>query len=685
MVKPIYSLDEIERYYEEDGPLGKLLPDYRFRTEQLNLTKAIGSAFTEQEFLLAEAGTGVGKTLAYLLPAVLWSLEEKDKVVIATRTKALQQQLIEQDIPLIKRLIRTDFACAEAKGRENFLCWNKYINILAGKKRLQDEEIKFLSHVLPWVEKSETGDKKELRLGGALMKHWGILAADRKSCLRDRCIHHEKCFRLKMIKRLEKAQIIITNHALLLSDIQVDNHLLPEYHYLVIDEAHSLDREAFDKFSMRFSFGDSLEHLEYLQKTYLPRIEGLFPSGRGDLEECQNHILVAIKLLREYFFALNRAPSNSNEATLVIKPDELEKTWLLEALEIHRDWQYSMNLLLQKLIKVEENISGIEGSEELSHIIISLQEEADYAFQINEEHFFQNDMLVWLAYDQGKVRELSSSPICLAGELQNRLYHNLKSLILVSATLAVEGRFDYFLNKFGLDNLQQEDRLKTVQEKSPFDYEKQAGYILISDIPARNEDDYSEKLAETLKQIIEITGGRTLILFTSRQQLRHVASLIRPFCEQCRIRLLVQNEDGGFETLKELYTALPRSIIMGLDTFWEGIDLKGELLKCLVVVKLPFRSPEEPFCQAWEKYYQQLNQSSFNHFMLPDAVIRLKQGVGRLIRSEKDRGAVIILDARLSKSSYSRVFINSLPFKNPRILSSMQFAPELEKWVRNQR
>ena len=285
------------------------------------------------------------------------------------------------------------------------------------------------------------------------MKHWDILAADRKSCRKDKCLYHEKCFRLKMIKRLEKSQIIVTNHALLLSDVQVDNRLLPEYHYLIIDEAHSLDREAFDKLSLRFSFGDSMELLEYLQKAHLPHIKELSSVDRELLEECLTHISMAVKLLKEYFSALNRPLSSKNnyEPTLVIKAADLEKAWFLEALEIHQDWQDIINLLLKDLKKLEECMEGVEESEELSRIIISLQEEADHAFQINEEHSFK--VICWFGLIvNGKGKAVSSSPVCIASELQNRLYHKLESLVLVSATLAVEERFDYFLNKFGLTN-----------------------------------------------------------------------------------------------------------------------------------------------------------------------------------------------------------------------------------------
>ncbi|NLB87856.1 MAG: DEAD/DEAH box helicase [Syntrophomonadaceae bacterium] len=235
----------IDEFFREGNLLSDLIDNYTYRPNQVELADVIYKAFLDQEFLIAEAGTGVGKTYAYLIPTVLWALNEGEKVVISTKTKALQQQLVEKDIPNILRLLGTPLKVVEAKGRENYLCWNKYMKILAGRRAMTPEEAKFVEQILTWAEQTKIGDKKELGLKAELIKHWWIVAADRKSCAKENCRYHDKCFRLKMIRSLDKAEIIIVNHALLLSDIVVDNSILPEYKYLIIDEAHYIDREAF--------------------------------------------------------------------------------------------------------------------------------------------------------------------------------------------------------------------------------------------------------------------------------------------------------------------------------------------------------------------------------------------------------------------------------------------------------
>lgn len=245
--------NDLPSYFMENSKIKQIIPGYVYREEQVSLSSNIAKAFREAEFLIAEAGTGIGKSYAYLIPAILWSVYEKDKVVVATKTKALQQQIIEKDLPALMEVLGLEFTYAEAKGQENFLCWNKYDQIIAGKIRLEKEEIELVEKVMLWAEQTLTGDRKEIMLENRLLKNWGILSADRQNCRKDACPHQEKCFRLKMIKKLSKADLIITNHSFLLSDIMLENKILPEYEYLIIDEAHSFDREAFDKLSVSFS------------------------------------------------------------------------------------------------------------------------------------------------------------------------------------------------------------------------------------------------------------------------------------------------------------------------------------------------------------------------------------------------------------------------------------------------
>lgn len=668
-----FCSENVLKYYAPDGPMGKIIKNYRYRQEQTHLAAGIASAFVNSEFLVSEVGTGVGKTYAYLIPAVLWAVLEGEKVVISTKTKALQQQIIERDLPDLRKVLDYDFKFAEAKGRENYLCWNKYINILSGKKRLEPEEQEFMEAVLAWAETTKTGDRKELGISSQLMKNWGVVAADRRSCQKEMCKYHDKCFRLKMIRRLEKADVIVVNHALLLSDILVDNSILPEYHYLIVDEAHTFDRESFDKLSARFSYLETMELLHFLYKKdkkfsrgYLQHLRSSFPTLAPLLNEATTLVIREIELLNELFTVLSSGPGTTRENNYarVIEYNDMETSWLETAIDIYADWQYNTNLLIKKLKDIMDESGGDQDENELNSIISSLQESSDVAFQVIEEDINNSEKLTWIEYEREKAIAISSSSIHIGDVLDAQLYQKLESLIMVSATLAIEEKFDYFLDKCGLNQLYSEGRVNTLLEKSPFAYEKQAVLYTVKDMPDPASPGFCEHVAGILPGIISSAGSHSMVLFTSKKQLKEVSKQVRPWCEKNGIKLLVQYEDGEFGFLLEEFSANDRAVLMGVETFWEGIDLKGELLECVVIVKLPFRSPSDPFCSAGDKYYRMKNRNSFQHFMLPDAAVRFKQGIGRLIRSEEDAGTVIVLDTRLEKRSYGRVFKNSIPIKN---------------------
>jgi ATP-dependent DNA helicase DinG len=252
---------------------------------------------------------------------------------------------------------------------------------------------------------------------------------------------------------------------------------------------------------------------------------------------------------------------------------------------------------------------------------------------------------------------------------------------MVSATLAIEDNFDNFIARSGLQPYAREGRIATVLEQSPFDYQKQACMYVVRDMPDPSSGTFNREVNGVLANIFLNQGGRTMVLFTSRKQLQDSAAELRPYCEQQGLNLLVQHEDGEFATLMEEFVARKNSILMGVETFWEGIDLKGEVLKCLVIVKLPFRSPSDPYCSAWDRYYKMQGKNSFANFMLPDAAVRFKQGVGRLIRSETDRGAVVVLDTRLINRNYGTVFKNSIPIKNLISLPRLELKYQLQRWV----
>lgn len=662
---------EIDSFFNNELQISQVIDNYHFREEQLDLANQVAHCFINDEYLVAEAGTGIGKTLAYLLPAVLWSVKEGHRVVISTRTKALQQQIIEKDIPALQKLLAYKFLAVEAKGRENYLCWNKYMSIMGGRKALSEEEQEFIAAIMVWAEKTKSGDRKELSLPGSLMKQWPFVAADRHSCRKDLCRYQDKCFRLHLIRQMEKAHLIITNHALLLSDLMAENNILPEYKYLIIDEAHNFDRESFDKLSCRFSYDDTLMALESLyshsaryEKGYLQLIKGRYPEWTALIFETGLLIDKSIALTQKIFSQLNRFSPGEGEYARVIKSTELDEPEFLTTLEYYRDWQSNHNLIIKQLNKLKEELSGKDEEGELASYVRLLYELSEQAFLIMEEDINLTDRIIWLEYSHGQVSTICSSLVKIGDTLQEKLYQQLDSLIMVSATLTVEEQFDYFINKIGLTEARQDSRINTCLKPSPFAYDDNACLCLIPEISSTDSYKFNNDICEILTNIILTGQGKSLVLFTSRKQMQQVAQLMRPLCQQYACPLFVQYEDGESGTVLNGFIEASHALLMGVDTFWEGIDLKGNLLNCIVMVKLPFRPPSEPFSYASDLFCQLKRQNGFKHFLLPDAAVRFKQGIGRLIRGEADRGLVVLLDNRIINMPYGKVFINSSPIKN---------------------
>ncbi len=686
-----FDWQRVMGHFQPDQGLADIVPGFRAREEQRRLARAVCEALDNSEFLLAEVGTGVGKTFAYLVPAVFWSLYTGERVVISTKTKALQKQISEKDMPDVSRLVQGGSVnWVEAKGRENYLCWNKYIGILSGRRSLDQEESRFISSILAWAESTVNGDRQELNINSKLMRYWELIAADRGSCLRDRCTFREKCFRLKLTKKMEQANIIITNHALLLSDLVIDNRILPEYHCLVVDEAHNLDREAFDKLSYVFSAPDVNEILSRLGGDFAKHDHGLLPAIRKHYpeleEEClenEHHIIRIKELSRSFFAGLAGIKRERSLSAFSVVMDEylFEKQEFYDLSTTHLEWQEQTSLLLTGLKNLRESITGQAEENDLVTYISMLKGTADTAYHVMEESINHEDYLHWIEYSAGQPVSICSSPVGMSDLLHERLYSKLASLVMVSATMTVNRSFDYSVEHLGLEIIRHQERLNTLLEDSPFPYKQQACLFCVSDMPDPDSRGFNPQSADVLKELVEISSESTMVLFTSRQQLAEVSHLVRQHIEEKGANLLVQNEDGDFTALLTQFTSSNRSILMGLDTFWEGIDLRGELLRCLIIVKLPFRPPSEPFTSACLKDCQLKGKNGFKNFSLPDAAIRFKQGIGRLIRSEEDYGAVIILDPRILSKPYGRTFLSSVPMQNIKAVKKADLPAELIYWL----
>lgn len=688
-----YMEKQIDLLLSEKGIMASHLPEFRFRSQQKQLAENIATALADDDFLLAEAGTGVGKTFAYLIPAISWCQKTGNKVVVSTRTKALQQQITDHDLPELIRIMNSRIKTAEAKGRENFLCWNKYQQILAGKKSLSAPEQDFVQSVLTWVERTKSGDRKELELPSDMMQSWPVLAAERNSCLRDQCRYQDKCFRLKMIRNVHKADLIIVNHALLLSDILIENReksILPDYEYLIVDEAHTFIKESFDRLSCRFGYFDIKPLLNALyekgrgkvRRGYLLHLLAVYPHLANLITEATTFTDQCLRLSEDLFHFLNSIAAYGDNYAFhhVLKEREQNLPAFKKAVNSYLEWKAAINLLIDKLNEVKEEIANDNEFLELSGIIIALADISNAACLIMEENLDRKDGICWLEYERGKTVAICSSPIYTGDSLDEKLYRKLNALVMLSATMTVDNSFDNYINRSGLSWYAKDGRLNTMIETSPFDYENNAALYIVEDMPDPASTRFTMELQQVLGEILLTSQGRTMVLFTARKQMEETAEFLRPILEANKMRLLVQHQDGEFANLMDSFKSNENAVLMGLETFWEGIDLRGELLKCLVIVKLPFRSPADPYCTAWEKYYLQQKQSSFEHFMLPDAAIRLKQGVGRLIRSETDRGVVLVLDTRLIHKKYGQLMQNSLPLTNIAAVPSKQLAGIIKQW-----
>lgn len=681
-----FDIEKILAFFSAGGPMESHKANYRYRSEQVHLVEHICRAFNDQEFLLAEAGTGVGKTFAYLLPAVFWALYSEEKVVIATKTKALQHQITAVDIPELQKVLGWEFAWAEAKGRENYLCWHKYNRILRGRKKLDPAQIKLVEALLSWAEDTRTGDRQELTLPERLMKEWGVIGAHRKNCLRDKCRFREKCFYVSMLKRLTKAPVIVVNHALLLADLAVDNSILPQYRYLVIDEAHNLEREAFDKLCCRLSYFEIEDTLRALHGTgnagLLRAIRDYYPSCEAEAADI-NNLTNSLQDLNSQLFAAFTSlmgKQRDDRGVKILRTSEPAET-CPELYDIHNDWQYTIDLLIEKIARLTKNIVGQDEENELLLLKNMLLELSDTAYKIIAEDGDNENYIQWLIADHGKVTEFCSSPVNVGGILEEKLYTQLKSLVMVSATLTVSDRFDYIINKLGLYPYAEQERLNLLLEKSPFPYDENAQLITLREKYEPNDAGFQPYVEEVLTDIITAMGGRTLILFTSRLHMLQTAKKLKTVLKDRDVQILVQNEDGNFAALIRSFTTAHNIVLLGLETFWEGIDLRGDLLSCLVIVRLPFRSPGEPYAQAAERNCKQMGRNRFQSFMLPDAALRFKQGVGRLIRSEQDKGLLIVLDGRLDNRWYGSYFKNSIPINNHLLIEKQHIFHTLKNWL----
>ncbi len=690
-----------------DGALARLTPGYEHRPAQVQMATAVTRALNEGSHLIVEAGTGTGKSMAYLLPAIDFAVRNGQRVVVSTNTINLQEQLFHKDTPALQTALadryeqvkvtqggrdkrrrrgydeqQQPFTAALIKGRSNYLCLRRWATFRK-LGELSHDEVKLLVKGLVWLPTTNTGDRAELLLIGGEYGAWERVCAQAEACDLNQCpaLTNGLCFLHRARGQAEGAHIVVVNHALLLADLATDNALLPPYDHLIIDEAHHLEDQATEQLGYKVAellINDHLNAISHrLPSRSNEQYSGLMselksiakalakekaPLVESNATRLQERCAEASSLTRSLFDCLNRfftahAREGGQYDNRLRLTDEVRHQPAWD--EVTSAWIP----LKSRLLGIQDGLDLLLNLLSGSGLDESLLAELKMTAQANRDLSKRLDAIIsdgnateihWL---QTSVRDsalsLHAAPLHVGTILAEKLFGQKQTVVLSSATLSTNGNFNYIKERLGLTDYEPDELIL----ESPFDYQRAAMIYLPTDMPEPSQPGYQKALEQALIDLCSATAGRTLALFTSNSALRMTYKAIQRKLEAQGIMVLGHNIDGNRRQLLERFKGNPRVVLLGTASFWEGIDVVGEALSVLAIAKLPFNVPNDPvFAARCEQF-----KEPFTEYSVPQAVLKLKQGFGRLIRSKTDRGVVALLDRRLMTKGYGATFLNSLP------------------------
>ncbi len=673
--------DDVASILEYGGPFSKYFDAYEQRPEQVEMLRAVSNALSRSNHLLVEAGTGVGKSFAYLVPAALFAMENNTRVVVSTNTINLQDQLIKKDIPDLRAALGWDLRAAVLKGRANYLCPRR-LDIMRHHGPSTPDEIRVLAKVLVWRQMSASGDRNELNLNRPQEKEvWMKFSAEDEACSGENCAGRMggTCPFYRAKQAALTAHILIVNHALLLSDVATGSKVLPEYQYLIIDEAHHLESATTSALSFRMSQNDFERMLREVGGTnggvlgYMLTAtrDVLRPSDYANFAQMVHRASdLAFRLdsqAKDFFYGLAEFMALQREG----KPQSLYayQERILSHTRTAQGWDNvelgwsSAGETMRLLINVTADIykvaaglyaDGMEAIEDplgsLSNLYRRLSEsEVSISSLIHEP---SKELVYWIEVQPQNSRlTLNHAPLRVGPLIQKYLWHEKECVILTSATLTAAGDFTYIKNVL----MAQETNELTLG--SPFDYESSTLLFIANDIPEPNQQGYENAINRGLIQLCKATGGRALVLFTSYAQLKRTSGAISTALAGDDIQVFEQGEGASPQALLEAFKSSERAVLLGTRSFWEGVDVQGESLSVVVITKLPFEVPSDPLIAARSETFE----NPFGEYQVPEAILKFRQGFGRLIRSASDRGVVVIFDRRVTTKMYGKLFIQSLP------------------------
>jgi predicted DnaQ family exonuclease/DinG family helicase len=670
------------------GPIADVLPGYEHREPQMQMLLAVAQIQARGGSLVVEAGTGTGKSLAYLVPSIARSVRHKERVVVSTNTHTLQEQLMSKDLPGLREWLPWAFKACLLKGRSNYLSlrrWRRYL----GEPCKDAEELTFKIKVLIWLHTTESGDRSELRLHGREEVMWTRIASDPLDCVGIHCTR-EDCYVHRARAEAETANLVVINHALLLADAEVGGGLLPEYDHLVIDEAHHLEEAATRGLRQEVDGPGLVALLERLARedasgllVELQRQPHLGASNDAFTEAYTQAINAAART-RELFDAADACvaarlgDAERREESVRITPS-LREDAAWEGVKLPAENAVTALTALDALLRraiggVREWLGGQEPDQGIRELEM-IRARIDASTRLLEEALLgpQPNRVYWFSQvSRAENLLLRGAPINVGTLLRDQVYRERRSTVFTSATLAVGGTFDYFASRVGLGA-----EIEELILPSPFDFYHQALVCLPTDLPLPEEEMFDAGVEELIAAVARRVGGRTLALFTSHRQLRDVHTALKHRVDLDEVLILGQGIDGQRRQLLKTFEEADRPLLLGTSSFWEGIDIPGERLSCVIIVRLPFAVPTDPIFAARAEQVR----DSFQQLALPQAALRLKQGFGRLIRRSTDRGAVVILDNRILGRDYGKAFLEVLPPASRYVGPSGEVAERIGGWL----
>ncbi len=664
VVQDLKDLNVAEYTEHVFSPEGKLssLNGFEYRPQQHRMAQAIADALENNSHLLVEAPSGVGKSLAYLVPAIVHAIKNKRKAVISTHTKTLQEQLLRKDLRIVRSLLDFDFEAVTFKGRSNYLCTTRLRNALASSAQLFDTgEMEELTKIAQWSKETENGDVENLPFALRTNVRQQV-CSEKGACSRSIC--GPMCFFQRARERARRAHLVIMNHALfftLLSIYDAEEHFLFEDDFVVFDEAHTLELVAGQ------GIGKSITRAQVLfaiHRLYNPKTKkGLLLRGRFKKYHrlCEEVERSAIGFFDEVKFAVQS--QNSKSTTFRVREAHFVNDTLTQPLHD-----------LQSTVKELEEEAKLRISKEELAAAKRLLREAEV---LVKGFLDQLDLSLtyWVELSTGRNPNvtLNATPTNIADSIAPRLFKSGTSVVMTSATLSINGSLEYFQQRLGAL------AADTLVLGSPFDFRRQMKLVLARDIPPPDDPQFEKALPDWVYHCVARSRGKALVLFTSMSLLRKAADQLRGQLEADGIKLLIQDGKRSRHSLLEEFKRDIHSVLFGLDSFWMGIDVPGEALEHVIITRLPFAVPDHPLIESRIELIEQQGGNAFSQYTLPEAILKFRQGVGRLIRTKTDTGLVTILDSRILSKRYGKLFLQSIPECPVEMLSSCDAATEFEE------